>query len=359
MTNAKRPKLEFLDLYRAFGIMAVIAIHVTSFPMVQLEKGTWQQAFYQFINNASNFAVPSFLFLSGLVLFYNYFERSSDRAWVAPFYKKRLMYILVPYLVWSLFYYSMAQIMNGSGVIGNLDVYFQRLLTGKNYTHLYYFIIILQFYVLFPLLLQLSSRAFVKKWLIPIAAVVQIAFFAANKLYFHFDQTGILFITYFLHFMTGAYIGIHYEKALAWLKRNTGLIAALFIGGMLLYVYASKMYYQWFTELLPYKANLNFVIYYLFTLSACLFLLLVSQWMHGIRSLGSAGRVLREIGIASFLIFLAHPFFLAVWREYIISNFGAYYHYLTWLGGAVSLVLSWAAFAIARKIRWSWIFIGK
>ncbi|WP_274361346.1 acyltransferase [Paenibacillus thermotolerans] len=359
MTNAKRPKLEFLDLYRAFGIMAVIAIHVTSFPMVQLEKGTWQQAFYQFINNGSNFAVPSFLFLSGLVLFYNYFHRSADRTWIVPFYKKRLMYILVPYLIWSFFYYLMAQVMNGSGVIGNLDMYFQRLLTGKNYTHLYYFIIILQFYVLFPLLLQLSAKAFVKKWLIPFAVLVQIAFFAANKLFFHFDQTGILFITYFLHFIAGAYIGIYYEKAFAALKRNTAIITAVFIAGTLLYVYASKMYYQWLPALLPYKANLNFVIYYVFTVSACLFLLLASQWMYGLRSLKSVNRVLQSIGIASFLIFLAHPFVLAVWRQYVTSHFGAYYHYLTWLGGAVSLALSWAAFAVARKIRGSWIFIGK
>jgi probable poly-beta-1,6-N-acetyl-D-glucosamine export protein len=364
-TNSNKPRLEYLDVYRALAIMAVITIHVTSFPMVNLPSGTWQQWFYQILNGASNFAVPSFLFLSGLVLFYNYYHRTQgNKSWIAQFYKKRLMYILIPYVLWSFFYYASVQYMTGSSVVGNLDAFLLKLLDGKNYTHLYYFIIILQFYVLFPLLLKLARNSFINKYIVPIAAVVQIAFLLANTRYLHINQTGILFITYFLHFCTGAYIGIHYERIFRALKRRSPLIGAILLISVFAYIFAGKMYYQWFPALLPYKSYLNFAIYYVFTLSASVFLVLFSSFIDRSgdsgRTRNAFQRMLHSIGASSFAIFLVHPFILVLWRKFVVANSGAYYHYATLSGWLAALFGSWAFYLLlSRWKRWTWIMIGK
>ncbi|WP_199613601.1 acyltransferase [Paenibacillus alkalitolerans] len=356
----KNVKHEYLDIYRALGIFAVIIIHVTSFPMDQLEDETFQHFFYMFFNYASHFAVPSFLFLSGIVLFYNYVKRDREgENWVLHFYKKRLLNILVPYLIWSFFYFICVQLINDTNIFFNIKTYFINLATGKNYTHLYYFVIILQLYILFPLFLKLViSSDLIRKKFVFLAVIVQIVFFLINKWFIGINQTGSMFITYFLHFCVGAYIGMELDKVFRYLKSRSWLLGCIFITSMLIYIFSEKIYYRWFTDLLPYKAYINFFIYYLFTLTASVALLLISKYIFNYRKNLIVG-ILGKIGNASFTIFLAHPIFLELWRRHIISNYGEYYHYLTWMGGVVALACSWGLYILLKKTRWSWILIGK
>lgn len=357
-----KPRIDNLDLFRVFGILAVVIIHVTSFPLVRLQKSPDSAIaiFYSLINGFSQFAVPSFIFLSGLVLFYNYGKReSAPSSWIWTFYRKRILFILVPYLVWSLIYYLMKRADAGASLLGGWKMFVRGLGTGGNYEHLYYFLVLTQFYILFPLLLVCLNVKKGRGWILPAVIVLQTVFYFMNNQVWHW-VSGDIFATYLLPFCLGALIGLSYEAVLAKLQRWQALVYSVFIVFGLCYVFAGRIYYRWFTFLIPYKVVLNYVIYYVFTAAACLTLLLVSRWLHRVLRGNALSRLLSALGAGSFAIFLAHPLVLHYWRMYTVDKYGQYYHYLTLLGLPVALLLSWVIYKLFRLgRRWGWIFIGK
>lgn len=360
VSNLSKPRIEYLDLYRAFAILAVLMIHTTSYPVVLSEQGSLAHEIYYLLNSASQFAVPAFLFLSGLVLFYNYYPAGDGWSWVKAFYRKRLLYIVVPYLAWSLFYYLSVQVATESSVLLDLDRFLVKLATGSNYEHLYYFMIIIQFYVLFPALVYFVQRLGPGKWLIPIALLLHVMFFVINHHWLHFQRTGVLFVTYFLQFCAGAYAGMHFECAVRALIRQKRVVATLFAAGTLLYIFAGDIYYRWLPVLQPYKAYLNQLIYFWFTLAASAFLLLLAYRIYSAEAMARVKRALNRIGAASFVIFLSHPFFLAVWRHYVAGDFGPYYHVLTAMGYLIALFGSWGSYILlSRFARYTWWITGE
>ncbi|WP_223067265.1 acyltransferase [Paenibacillus caui] len=360
MNVSVKPRIHDLDFYRAFGILAVVVIHMTSYPVVRMRREPDSAAaiFYTFWNGISQFAVPAFIFLSGLVLFYNYWspERRS-RSWIGTFYRKRLLLIFVPYALWSFIYFLIMEIERGRLPFLNLGQFFLSLVTGQNYEHLYYFIMLSQFYILFPLLLMAVRSIKMARQLIPFVFVFQACFYFLNLHLLHW-QSGDVFITYFLQFSLGALMGMGYENAMGKLRKWAGLFFFVFIGSGLCYVFAGRLYYEWVPALLPYKMYLNFIIYCVFTVSASLALLLAARFL-SLHLTGALARALSAIGAGSFAIFLIHPLLLHYWRMAVVDRYGQYYHYLTLLGGAVVLFLSWAFYKMARRWKWSWILIGR
>ena len=69
-----RPKLTEIDIIRAIAIIAVLVIHGTS-GATQLPLGTGSHAVFFILNKASLFTVPLFIWISGVVLFYTYYDR--------------------------------------------------------------------------------------------------------------------------------------------------------------------------------------------------------------------------------------------------------------------------------------------
>lgn len=360
-SRPRKPKIENLDIFRAIAILAVVIIHVTSFPLVRMQKDPDSAItiFYSLINGFSQFAVFSFIFLSGLVLFYNYGDRKQESSsWIWTFYKKRILYILVPYVIWSFIYYLMKRVSAGISPLDGLDSYFHGLLNGGNYEHLYYFIVLIQFYVLFPLLLVVLNPKKGRGWILPVVIVLQTVFYFMNNKVWHL-VSGDIFATYLLPYCLGALIGLNYERLLARLARWQVLIYSVFVFFGLCYVFAGRLYYRWCTFLIPYKVYLNFLIYYVFTAAACLMLLLVSHYLYQKLRNHVLSRMISGIGAASFAIFLAHPLFLKFWRMYVVDKHGEYFHYLTWLGLPVAMVLSYLVYRLFKGRRPGWIFIGK
>ncbi|MFD1957489.1 acyltransferase family protein [Paenibacillus thailandensis] len=107
---AKRPKLPELQLLRGMAILGVLSVHSTSFATADM-TGSRLYFVYNFFNIFMKYGTPTFIFLSSFALFYNYYGRPLDRALVASFYRKRLLYILLPYLLFSIFYFALQQIV--------------------------------------------------------------------------------------------------------------------------------------------------------------------------------------------------------------------------------------------------------
>lgn len=128
-------------MLRAAAVFAVVLIHTCP-------PGYWQVLLRPFIN----FAVAAFLFLSGYLT-------GTDRSDWGAFYKKRIVRVIIPYIVWTLLYTT----YNFIGNEFEFKRYIINLLTTKSTQTLYYIFVYIQFVLLTPLLGKLAKSKY--RWL--------------------------------------------------------------------------------------------------------------------------------------------------------------------------------------------------
>ncbi|WP_440109515.1 acyltransferase [Paenibacillus sp. QZ-Y1] len=356
-----RPRrIEYLDLYRAFAIMAVVAIHATSTAVAHYPKHTLHHDFYYFWNSFLQFAVPAFLFLSSLVLFYNYSSKVKEKGWMPAFYKKRLFYVFVPYLAWSLIYFTIKQLLTGKEPLEHAIPFAKQLLTGTAHTHLYFFLIILQFYVVFPLLLSLTRHRLFNRYL-PLFFIAAQAIFYALHLQFHFERMGSLLPSYLIVIGFGAWIGLNFDPALKKLYTYRYVLIAALLSGGAIFIYGNAYVKSTFAESPVFTYTLLFLFRNLFTLSACLLLLIVCErigsWNKN-RNL-RATRMLDSLGTVAFGIFLIHPLVLLFWRRELSVELAPHFSIGIILSYIVAILLSWAMAIGLRRMNWGWVLIGR
>ncbi|MFC5402574.1 acyltransferase [Cohnella soli] len=341
-------KIQYLDVYRAFAILAVILIHATAYAIGTLpQDDPWYPA-YLIVNAASYFAVPSFLFLSALVHFYNYDGRSGIH-W-GTYYRKRLLSIVLPYVAWSIFYYLFVSRIQGVSPMDRIPDFFEGLLYGNNYPHLYFIAIMIQFFIVFPLFLALVRLRWVRANLIWIGIALQIAFYLSNYYVFHMTRTGVFIGSYMLYLFLGAYAGIRLKsgKSISVPGRKIVLSSALLLGVAYVGQVAMLKYEPSYLEQ-PYRSWVNFALTYGYCSLCCFALICVSMWVHG-RG-GLLTKALTSIGVASFGIYFFHPFVLYLWRDKVMQNFPSYFELLLWASAVVALVASWLFVAMVKKSR--------
>lgn len=141
MSRGKR----FDDLYvlRLIATVAVIAIHTTSQDMTLSFVGYYG-------NQLARFSVPMFLILSGFLLFQS--DLTDGLLPISQFYRKRFRRILLPYFLWTVFYslilhYYFNGTQNAQMILPDMIRHF---FLGNGFTHLYFVVIIIQLYLLYP-----------------------------------------------------------------------------------------------------------------------------------------------------------------------------------------------------------------
>ncbi len=154
--------------------------------------------------------------------------------------------ILIPYLFFSIFYYVAMQFYVTYDLAETWRSLFsieflEKLLLGKAYTHLYYIFIIVQFYLLFPLLLYiLKKKPALSPHLILIGFALQWVFILLNAEFWQYPYRGSIAFSYLFYFLTGgAFLGIYFEKYKGWLqlkKRKFSYHDTFFV------VYMAKFY---------------------------------------------------------------------------------------------------------------------
>jgi surface polysaccharide O-acyltransferase-like enzyme len=139
-----KSRLPQFDILRVAAALAVIAIHVTAAYVGELPLAyLW--------NHAVRFAVPLFIVLSGFLL--NYTDGRDAKGTALVFYLKRLDKILWPYIIWTFFYSCLnAYILGQTNLLLFFSTLGKDLLWGTGYYHLWFLPIILQLYLLYPLL---------------------------------------------------------------------------------------------------------------------------------------------------------------------------------------------------------------
>ena len=150
-TDAQRDLL--LDLVRGILITCVVIIH---FGSEIFERGSWPgEAIYLgiILNELCHFAVPGFIFLSGYVHAKKYRQYSG----VLVFYRRRFRSIVIPYLFVSGCYILWAYLSHPHpGLHSVKRLLFLIFISGVD-GPLYFVPVIVQFYILFPLLARVFS----------------------------------------------------------------------------------------------------------------------------------------------------------------------------------------------------------
>ena len=143
-STAARRHLWQLDVVRLLTFSAVIAVHAIAF--TELPDNVAAGAAMMLLQ----FGREVFFALSGFVLVYAARTRSVE-PW--QFWKRRVPLVAVPYLVWTLIYWwSTPGGRPGLGVLG------ADLLDGNAEYHLYFLLVTLQLYLVFPWLMRFIRR---------------------------------------------------------------------------------------------------------------------------------------------------------------------------------------------------------
>lgn len=117
-----------IQVLRAVAIFAVVMIHTCPGGLPQV-----------FVRPFINFAVGTFLFLSGYLT-------NTDSIDTKAFYKRRILRVLIPYIIWTVLYTAVGFYSNG--VDGKQ--FLINLLLAKSARHMYYVLVYIQFMLLTP-----------------------------------------------------------------------------------------------------------------------------------------------------------------------------------------------------------------
>lgn len=146
----RKERIAEIESLRGIAFAAVVLQHSIAHYSVVPEAGLEDGVLLAILLMLSKFAVPLFIFITGMVLFYN----TGDKLYYGRFMQKRLTDVIVPYVIWSLIYFTLTpRGWNGFGWQDIPDLGL-KLITGKTTSHFWYIIMLIQFYLLFPVFLR-------------------------------------------------------------------------------------------------------------------------------------------------------------------------------------------------------------
>lgn len=366
----ERSHIPELQLVRALAILGVLTVHASAMATITMKESAYY-FFYNLINTAMRFGTPTFILLSSFVLFYSYYARPLNGKLLAGFYKKRLLYILVPYIVFSAIYFAYLKDLTGMPLwsLESLSEFLSKLMMGEVYSHLYFVFISIQFYLLFPIVLWAAKRwTKLALWFVPLGFALQWVFVLLNLHYWQLSNKGSWAPAYFSLFFLGAALGIYYPKISGWLAMtrdnlNAGratlwvLLWGAWLAATAIHVtiwYNARLYGTLYpAELYEFLWNAQAVLAALALLHAAFFI-----QRHLPERLSAA---LSRLGQLSFGIYLVHLLYQAYFQRMVPAPTSAGALHLYYLAGWIIMLLaSWLTVSlVSRFLPFSWILFGK
>jgi peptidoglycan/LPS O-acetylase OafA/YrhL len=360
-------RIDEIQLLRGFAILAVIGIHSFSqsarIPDLNLLQGVslWLDYFLAF-------AVPCFLVISGFVLSKKY----SGKYCLKDYYIKRIRSTIPQYLIFSFLYFGYKVIT----YIKPKEISFslfsglaQDLLFGSSFIHLWFFIILFQFYLLFPFLLRIYEKY--KSRFIVSSLILMVgwnAFILILKMTLPPNEYVIvnllnkpIFLSMLFYFILGFYIRDHFQDIKRSFKRTNGMLL-LFIISILISIisisFLIALNKDYMYSKIPYEYFIPTVL--LSPIYIIMELMLIFKVVTMIsKKMGKIHSSLRWIGDYSFGIFLIHPFMreiiVELYQKVNINYNDAIYYPTVWIG---MIVLSCICVFFISKMPFSFYLIG-
>jgi peptidoglycan/LPS O-acetylase OafA/YrhL len=216
--TARRPKprLDHVDAMRPVKQAGVVSTHTLLFfaPGAAISVGGALMLLHV--------TREAFLFISACMLTYAYSDL--HRVGYRYFYRRRFMSVAVPYACWTLVYFAVSLPGSGLGPWSGLEHLGFLLATG--YYQLYYLVVIMQFYVLFPVLFWLVRRSAHRPWaVVSIALCVQVL--VTSLMHWNVLPPGMRgfsatreVTSYLFYLVAGMVVALHLDDVHRWLLRN-------------------------------------------------------------------------------------------------------------------------------------------
>lgn len=151
--NQKSPPHLFeIDFIRAITVISVVALHTISY-MKYLTVNPASLQWLLIFGHALNYSRYMFMFATAFVLTYVYSQKNLD---LKKFYSKRLLVVFVPYVLWSIIYIIFNRYPLSLDKFLFLTV--DSIIYGTASFQLYYILITLQFYAIFPFFLTALKK---------------------------------------------------------------------------------------------------------------------------------------------------------------------------------------------------------
>lgn len=337
-----------IDFLKGVAILAVLLVH-TSWNFIKADDLNGVVISNAFINTFSRFAVPLFIFVSGLVLSYKYFHNLNKKS----FYSKRIKSILPPYIIFSLFY-MLCEIAYLSRMPDTKDVIINWIIGG--YGYLWFLVLLVQLYIFFPFLINIYKKYSAKSEYLLLAA------FSVELLWATIDlgvPKEFLFPSGIFYFMLGIYV---YDHPIPFNLKSTKSYAVIstiiFITIFVSYRQILDIMNYGGFENIPIKHSTISVISNIF-LYALIIILLYTIAINFKDKRHLIAIIVCSLGVYSFGIFLVH-FFYQQLITLLLAKIGIAFDnalfYITLFTGM--LVLSYATCYIFSRFTFGKYVIG-
>ncbi|MFO2550001.1 acyltransferase [Alicyclobacillus cycloheptanicus] len=315
-------------MMRACMILGVIFVHVVSAIDAVSTPLSVANIGLDMVLMPLHFTREAFMFITGLVLFYTYYHKPFS---TTSFWSKRFKLIAIPYVFWTALYIAFIGVISGPGYdwapVNLLHVFIRAILTGNQY-FLYFLVISIQFYFVFPLLLMMMRK--LERWhgwVLLVSFLVQLGLMGIVqwvvpvlptdtypvwlRTIIHYEDRFVL--SYQFWFIAGAVFAVHYERIRTWVLSHRSTVwwsmAAGVAGLWCYYAIARFIFHE--SDAAVVNVLQPVMVPYAFLVSVTLMVIGVS-WarVREERSMRFVSPLVRFFGGASFGIFLVHPIML-------------------------------------------------
>lgn len=253
-----------------------------------------------FVRPFLNIAVAGFIFVSGYLTKLNFNTKE--------FYKKRILTVLIPYILFTIFYTVISKYE--LGVVGLSTQIAKNLITTQAKMILYYLVVYMQLVLLTPLLVRIAKQKshFLNETIFSVTPLFLLCFYVGvinGAILSEAPWYTMFFPVWLSYYYLGILIGNKLYTIKATSKRLIDLIAI----GLILQI-AEGIFWLYNTSVKDmYFSQIRFSSY----IQNIPTLLLIARYISSNRKRDS--RILVKIGDASFGIYLLHPAFIMVCDE--------------------------------------------
>ena len=322
-----KEKIQEIEILRGLSFIAVVIQHVLGYINLLPSLSYHNVLFLTFTLTINRFAIPTFIFITGFVLFYNHYHHLD----IAKYTVKRLKDTLIPYLCWTLIFTvsSAVTINKALNLHDFVEITGINLLKGTAMYHLWYIVMILQMYFMFPLIRKVFILMKNKVIYLVVAVAlldILISYTAGHLIPLHLknnnpnwitafftDYRHIIFISWLFYFCLGGYIALNYQNFKHWLTDNKGN-CFIFFGLSALYIgiktsSSATLSQHGYTVNFNVSAPLNLNMY-IYSFFAIMFFYFLSLYL--MKNKARISRFLSNASNYTYEAYLIHPFFISL-----------------------------------------------
>ncbi len=209
-------KITEISVYEFFMCMFVILNHLLSEGAAVLPKWSFLSVLFYSITKLTTFVVAGFVFSSAIKLFYQF--RDKNQFSYFRFLWGRVKKIIIPYLIACCLYYAV-YVFGFHYYPFDLDEFLGFVLSSNLSAQFYFVILMVQFYLLMPLWLQLF-RPKNKAYGILLVILSFLLTILCRRFYPYPNAISKVFPSYLVFWVAGSYVGLNYETFETLISQN-------------------------------------------------------------------------------------------------------------------------------------------